>query len=150
MELVNNLKTLYGFFLCLGYGMGIGCGATLLSLWQKHKKHSPLRIAINNISLYFWSAIGLFLLSLSLTDGRPRLWLFLGTAIGTFGWNRFFASPVSRLIGGIHRRMTRLRRTIVQHFAPIGLMTRKKMKKSENFFKKLLKFKRVILYNVSK
>lgn len=150
MELVNNAKVLYTLFLCVGYGVVCGAVATLVSLSLFRTLRHPVARAVADISLYFWSALGLFLLSLSLTDGRPRFWLFAGTAIGFFGWRRLLSRPFCALMRRVFRRFSRLRNAIVQLFAPSVSKTRKKIKKCEIFFKKLLKFKEGILYNVSK
>ncbi len=147
MELVNNEKSLYTAFLCVGYGVVCGVMFTLLSLWFRRKTDSRLRTALWDISLSFWAALGLFLLSLSLTDGRPRFWLFGGTAAGYFCWKRWFELPFCRLVRQIRAPFLYCRDKIGRLFVPVRLKLQKNVKKTEIFFKKLLKSKGSVLYN---
>lgn len=154
MELVNNEKTLYAAFLCIGYGVICGAIFTLVShLFSRQLRH-PLARAIVDISLYFLSSVGLFLLSLSLTDGRPRFWIFGGTAAGFFCWKRLLEIPICRGCFLLSRPIFAIgkvvKNTIGRLFDLVGVKLQKKVKKSEIFFKNLLKFKRGLLYNKRK
>ena len=150
MELVNNQKALYTAFLCIGYGVLCGWFSTMLSLLFFRKKRTRIVAVFKDISLFFWSAIGLFLLSLPLTDGRPRFWLFAGTAAGFFSWKRGAEQPFLRILHRVHTPLARTVDTIGRVCGVVRLKIRKNVKKPEKNFKKLLKFKRVILYNKSK
>ncbi len=154
MELVNNEKALYTAFLCVGYGVICGALFTLVShLFSRQLRH-PLARAIADISLYFWSSVGLFLLSLSLTDGRPRFWIFGGTAAGFFCWKQLLEIPICRGFSLLFRPIfvvgNVVKGTIRRLFGLVGVKLQKKVKKSEIFFKNLLKSKRGLLYNKRK
>lgn len=145
MELINNEKALYTAFLCIGYGVICGAVSALVShLFSKKLRH-PFTRAVADISLYFWAALGLFLLSLSLTDGRPRFWLFGGTAAGYFCWKRWLEFPICRgcflLFRPIFIAGNAAKNTIGRLFIPVGVKLQKKCQKTEIFFKNLLKFK---------
>lgn len=147
MELVNNGKSLYTAFLCIGYGVLCGLIFTVVSHAFPLKKQQKIRRALRDISLSFWSALGLFLLSLSLTDGRPRLTLFVGAAVGYCSWKKLFERPFLHLSHWFLRPLFRWKNTIRSHFYPQGVFIQKKFKKTKFFSKKLLKFYRGTVYN---
>lgn len=139
MELVNNAKSLYALFLCCGYGALCGAVAALLSaLFFPAKPSKAVRI-LADISLYFWSALGLFLLSLYLTDGRPRALLFFGTALGWFLWKRAADKPVRAVFSALRRQIRRLKSKIGLFVTAVRVRLQKNAKKIEFFSKKLLK-----------
>jgi len=147
MELVNNGKALYTLFLCIGYGVLCGAAETVFSLLiSKSRAARLMRCAVDIVGL-FLAAVGLFLLSLPLTDGRPRWWLFLGTAAGFFGYKRLLERPLCRLIHWLFMPLFRLFHTIGRLFVAERGRARKNVKKTKNFFKNLLKFKSKLLYN---
>ena len=139
MELVNNAKSLYTLFLCCGYGALCGAAAALLSaLFSPAKPSKAFRI-FADMSLYFWSALGLFLLSLYLTDGRPRARLFVGTWLGWFLWKRAADKPVRAVLFALRRQIRRLKSKIGLFAEGRRVRLQKNAKKIEFFSKKLLK-----------
>ena len=136
MELINNEKTLYTAFLCIGYGVICGLIFSAVSLLFPLQKSQNIRRAIWDISLSFWSALGLFLLSLSLTDGRPRFVLFGGTALGFFAWKKLFERRFSAVIRWIMRPILSGCRTIGSIFHSQRVNTQKNFKKMKFFSKR--------------
>ena len=116
MELVNNEKALYTLFLCAGYGLLCGWVFALISHGFPLKKSQTFRRVIRDIFLSFWSALGLFLLSLPLTDGRPRLSLFVGTILGFFVWKTYAERPFFSLAHRLKRPFSSCCHTIGSFF----------------------------------
>ena len=139
MELVNNAKVLYTLFLCVGYGVVCGAVVSLVSLSLFRTLRHPVARAVADISLYFWSALGLFLLSLYLTDGRPRARLFVGTWLGWFLWKRAADKPVRAVLFALRRQIRRVKSKIGLFAEGRRVRLQKNAKKIEFFSKKLLK-----------
>ena len=150
MELINNEKALYTAFLCVGYGLLCGVAFTLLSLLFSKKLRRPTARAVADIACLGTAAVGLFLLSLPLTDGRPRFWLFCGTVAGFLVWKRWCASPFCRGCLFLGRPLVAAARTIARLWEIPRVKLQKNCQKTEIFFKNLLKSKRNLLYNKPK
>lgn len=130
MELVNNERALYTAFLCIGYGLICGACYTALLLLQLKKHRRPWQTAVTDTAFCVIIALGLFLLSLSLTDGRPRFWLFAGTALGFFGWKRGFERPIRHGIQRCRAWIFRKKCTIGQRLLSMRSPRQKKLSKN--------------------
>ncbi|MBQ1211721.1 MAG: spore cortex biosynthesis protein YabQ [Clostridia bacterium] len=138
---------LYSAFLCGGMGLLWGLHADLLAVWRQIANSRKWVVVLQDIWWMLSGAAVFFLLSLTLTGGRMRWYLFLGCGIGYLCWRqtagRIFVPAAVRVV-----------RWVAKIFRPLGRVLRRlsektkiPIKKAEFSCKKLLHSFCASLYN---
>ncbi|MBP3936490.1 MAG: spore cortex biosynthesis protein YabQ [Clostridia bacterium] len=135
-------QQLYSAFLFGGWGLLWGIYADLFAVWRQLFHSRKWVIFLQDIWLMVSGAVVFFLLSLPLSGGRMRWYLFVGTAVGWLAWRqtggRYFVPLVCRFW-----------RWIARCWQPIHRFGQKVYDKATVPFKKLGIFLKKFLHSIN-
>ena len=128
----SNPEQLRDVFLCGGMGFLLGLYYDVFRLFRLWFPTSAAVVFVQDCVYCVSSATMVFLLSLVITDGRLRLFLFVGLVAGFFAYR----CTMGRLLLGFSRRV---RRQTARFFRCLGKFFGTWFSKIRNYVKKLQK-----------
>lgn len=159
----DNSEQLYHLFLFGGLGLLLAVYYDAFRTWRVLFHSGKLAVALQDIVFFLSSALAFFLLSLAVTGGVLRWFLFLGVVLGFVAYRmtvglfsvrllRWIFQTISRLFEGIGRAVRAVLRILWIPFRlPCRVLRRifkKFAQKIPIFSKKVLKSVLSVLYNI--
>ena len=139
---------LYSTFLFGGLGFLFGAYADVFTVWRMVFHSRKWVVFLQDVWMFLSAAVVFFLLSLPMTGGRLRWYLFAGFAIGVVCWGitfgRYAVTFLLRIIGGLRR----WKRRLSARFGKYGQKVKDFCEKYTTFFKKHLHSVWKALYNI--